>query len=984
MVWYYASSLMTTAISLNPLPTASGAASAAIPPAPASWWSHTWSLLRTAAVDAWSEMGGDRVTAAAAVAAQTLADRVHEHQIRITILGESTCLPLDPSRFEKAKAQIAALTTTDRLYPLQEILGVRKVVAPLAPPEPLAKAAPRAELLAQEKQLIDSISQTLTRIASLSVTHSIIGANLLSFEQLKAIAGSNSPYMTYLATLSWWRKAIAFLILYIFAIPTISLVLEGSSHQPGAIENIKNFLVTASRTPATWHRQVTNLFTYFDDTVYELREIALNFAARSKGETFDVFRHNELQARIKSHHYNHERILHQCVEWIIQVADVHSSIPLVGPLIDKIITSTLRRALIRGDIVGQALSYITNSPGQTHQNPVIYQLLESIASLLSDAHTRVQERRPPKPASIDAVHEIDFTEEELVNQRRAMSRISDLPYANAHSGEQVQALLRDHSSKKDDTSHPRWAAVLSSIEAVAQDGAALLLHLFENPSSYLEMRINLLKKLAGLITIPLEKTTTRAFVDVYARVGDRAMAVIKTAVSQRFDEKYIEATATNPYEYAAQLIAALKREITDVMDGLDLAAKEAFRIEAESHRASLDKVLTHVIRGLAVLNNRMATILERAPKLAPFNDSFGRRLADTILQIVGRLETAFLVVEGAINNLALFERSLNLANKLAMVGDVSAVNRGVFLSLTAEETKRLYEEATTVLQQEDNQKDIVAAATNTISERQAQLVKINDRHLLLINALEKLEHCQACENEADRYGSQATWTALWALQEAPAEQIIAALNAFPPIPEADKVRTARDAEARKNALYIFIESLRKRRALATATLQRELGYLKVRLACCDYQENHNLEITKGILTLRVEEAKRQIAAHEQEIGIARQTLCTIFAHFYASVRQKLALFSEDFKRRTATLERVAAEAKSTLDTLVVPKLDLNIEVTSVPTIPGLAGVLPSRESLYREVIPLAERQVTQAREFIHRSEVLKHIFQRCLASWFDY
>lgn len=873
----------------------------------------------------------------------------------------------------------------------------------------------------EEKKLIEDLSGRLLHLASLQTVNGLIGTQSLSLEEIKKNINSEDPYKSYLSKLPFWRKIIAFLLLYLFINPSIKLVIQGSRSHKGAIENIKNRLATLSQDDKKWRQCVNNLFAFLGDTVFEYADISRRFQqGEAKGQTLAVFREQEREKRIQEHGFDHEQILHGFNAWILETIAVQSGIPLIGPFIDKIINSSLRDLLLKQDFVRQMLSLI-ETPAHVHHSPIAYELLQSIAYLLSRAREDIQrtyQEGHNEPDVNQEAPETTFTQQEQQAHARTLEQIQNLPFANALSLEDIIAIMARRAAKKDDIDGFLWPYAQEQIMSIAEDGASHLLKLFSDPFKATSMRVSLLRKINDLLTNELSEIEPEAFSEVYNRVSNNAMEVITLALEHEFTEKRVKERRDYPYKYAESLVHAMRQETESTMQSLNRALQEAYQITLEGEQKWLEKAAKAFLLsldGIKTLYTRCDRITKNAPHSRPFDAAFLDKLKEQMLAQAAYLEETLDKLKELAIAIPLISKKLQVCEKVRYILSLSHSSNPLD-PLFAGCTKR-----TLMTLQSELGPYISPDLSRTIQE-QIELIE-PEQHIirqakkqvqLLFQAHAVAQECCLIIERSSVFGDSQIIDALWArnydknrlLQEIQKYQNEKRLVEHPFIECLKKTDSIQNFQ---HTLYLYLQRLKADREKALLPLPKKIEALKSCLAYCP-DIPHSLDSSLGEkqlpmiekqLFLAIESQQKTITAATDKINTARENLRTYLNQAMSELQDAVGQKERAFERTYTLLATKTEQLQISMAGITSPKLVLPVEFTfesflvsshlpdwlSTPSIIRQskfyeASSLISRAAITQLALPLAERQVGFGRDFVRNPSVLAHIIQRYMVMFF--
>lgn len=837
-----------------------------------------------------------------------------------------------------------------------------------------------------EKQLLASLSHMLTHITAIQSVNNIIGPHALSLEDTKKFIRTKAPYKEYLNTLSLWRRIIAYLLLYIFIHPAASLVLQGSSTRKGVIEKMRDRLVELSNDTKKCRGLITSLFSVLGDTLYENAQCAKSFSGE---KTFAIFREEELAKRIKEHGYDHAKVLAGFNTWLMEMAAVKSDIPLIGPFIDSIINSNLASALVQQDYISQILSLI-NSPSNTHNSPVAYKLLQSIAYLLKEAHDELKRKYDHSPSGPDVNQKVEatFNPTELKSHESQVDHIPDLAYASASSPQEIADIHQRRLHQLDDVNTAIWPSLLSSIKVVTRDGAALLLSLMVDPERTSHIRIGVMEKIQELLTQPLGEIEPSAYTDVHGLVSANAMSVIKMALEHEFSEESIKERAHYAYKYASILITTMQEEMSLVISELFASSKRAYEVQG-SHlwQDQIAQSINIVMKGIAILKTRLA-LLKNVPAEPPFTNDFLKKIATTMhaqaevfaqsleaLKILSTKHVPFItkLMATCAKTHALLASH---AKSNALAPPFADLNKRTLLNLQGELSCYIEENTLHQIYQELEKIDNAQAAIKQALQREA----------FLQEAEQALTSCLEIVERAAAFGDETIIKDLWSVnydKEALLQRITNFIDSGKLIehPYIEELRNSASIHHLNNTLYLYLTMLAKERARELSFLPPKDSELKRRLAPCAVRYSSDYKsLSRKLIEAKASE-KALITAQSEAIAASRGALFKLYSFVDTTLRSLCESACDELKV-VENLKTKYTELQASMQTLEAPQLPLVVEWTDVLAWPLVSLLGYSREGIKKQVDPMAQRQVCLGRDFLHKPEVLAHITRRFMVNFF--
>lgn len=837
-----------------------------------------------------------------------------------------------------------------------------------------------------EKQLIASLSQMLTHIAAIQSVNNIIGPRSLSLEDTKKFIRTKAPYKEYLQTLSLWRRIIAYLLLYIFIHPAASLVLQGSNTRKGVVEKMRDMFVDLSHDTKKCRGLITSLFSVLGDTIYENAQCAKSFSGE---KSFAIFREEELAQRIKEHGYEHGKVLAGFNAWLMEMAAVKSDIPLIGPFIDSIINSNLASALVQQDYISQILSLI-NSPSNTHNSPVAYKLLQSIAYLLKEAHDELKRKYDTSPLGPDVNQKIEatFNPTELKSHESQLDHITDLAYASASSPQEIAEINERRLRQIDDVNTPIWPSLLSSIKIVTRNGSALLLSLMVDQERTSHIRLGVMEKIRELLTEPLGEIEPSSYTDVHGLVSANAMSVIKMALEHEFSEESIKERAHYAYKYASVLVTTMQEEMSLVITELSLSVKKAYTVQSlDLWQDQITQSINIVMKGIAILKARL-TFLKNVPAEPPFTSDFLTKIASIMhtqaevfaqtlqsLKVLSSKEAPLITKLMAI---CAKTRALlaNHSNSDALAPPFAGLNKRALLNLQGELSFYVEESVLRAIYQEVEKIDNAQAAIKQAMHRDAFL---EAAHQALMSCLEIVERAAV-------YGDETVIKDLWSVnydKEVLIQRITHFIESGKLVehPYVEELKNSPSIHHLNNTLYLYLTMLAKERARELSFLPPKDSELRKRLAPCalSYSSDYK-SLDRKLIDAKAFE-KALVAAKSEEIAASRETLFKL----YTSVDARLRSLFENACDELIVVENLKTrytELQVSMQTLEAPKLPLVVEWTDLLAWPLVSLLGFSREGIKKQVDPMAQRQVCLGRDFLHKPDVLAHITRRFMINFF--
>lgn len=902
-------------------------------------------------------------------------DPAHAH-IVLAQGGEVNVTKVAKARlFDPLSSKVGSLDA--RVQPLYDKLGVTKASSTAAEaPASRVVTAEEIELAQAEKQKIQALSRTLTHIAALSAVNNAIGHKTLSFEELKAFTASPSPYGNYLKTLCWWRRIIAFLILFLFVHPTIKLVLQGSGNNPGAIENIKNRLTEIATNPTKWRHIVNNIFRYLGETINEATAIAEagHFDPDSKKLAWEE--------RNKIHGYDHGKALEGLNNWLIEAAGIKSDVPLIGPLIEKIIKGSLGNILRKQDFVTQILQ-LTSSPDSlsSSHSPFVYQIMHSLSTIINDMHKelKTQYARPQADGRdfVDTGSPFTFSPEERMQHAVAIKTIEKLPFALAMSQEDLQ-------EKKRATESEHWSRVLGGITEIVEEGGALLLKLFEDPLENLKMSNARLETIQGLFSKPFAPVTAQQYSQVYENLGDHVAGTIRTAINHKLDEAELRAAGEHSYTYAAQLVSKLHQETRVLMNSLreKEVAVLVLQKDMADWRHKTAQATAVIEQGIAFLDRRRTIICKEAPEKVPFDERFIGELASQMTKVAKTLEQALQAFEQLAETIipktekaALCQTNLSAlfahANDDLVAYVLSGQSKTSLLAIHA-----LCEDVLGDLPD-------ISTTIDAIDAAKVARMHAGDKKEHLENALASAMRCRGIAAQIRRFGDEASEKALYDLRhDAPAlGRKLDELVASGTLEASEEINRIKTEPIPANRLYRYLVGLKRSREAAGSPLPAAVLQLRNSLSVCEIPYDANFEK----LIIQIEKVMAETEATLQEtaatITSGRQTLLDTFGN----CQKCFTRFQEETRLELASLQEQirlsSLDAEDAITSIRAPAGYI-IEATSVPDLPFLRSFIPPREVLKQQVIPIANNKASELQRFLTLPPITTQLFRRFLTDAF--
>ncbi len=883
-----------------------------------------------------------------------------------------------------AGSKLQSITDPSKLSAIYTNLGLEPpYLGPLSPGEVREETIPLKEaILRKEGALIARLNVTLKDLVSLYTVNRIAGFKKLSLEELKPFLLSENPSRAYLSTLCWWRKALSFLLLYLFILPSTRLIFYGSSQSKGASQNICDALINLATDGKKWRACVNNLFSVTGDAIFEYAAISRRYNVETaSGKTFEVFRQEELEKRLLEHGYDSAEIHRKFNGWLIKTLNIRCDIPLLGPIIDTLIKSCLASSLGKESFPGQLLSLIKDS-GQYSANPAVYQLLNYISYLINQGRELLKTRyeEDNSEPEIDMQDVINFTPHEQQLHLRALENLEELPYAMALSLQQVNLLNTNHHQKLDESQKACWPHVKSTIATVAEDGAVLLLRLFTDATDFAHMRIAILEKILSFLHHQSLEISPEAFTEVHKRVSSNALETISLALEHEFSDRRINERYLLPYKYATKLVVQMQLETSEALDALSANLHLAYSLSPDWQNHVSDSFQL-TIRIASMLNTRLR-YLEQVPKSEPFNKPFFDKLADHLLShavLVEKVlaaiklltETALPHTRPLLITLSNIEDLLNTPLSDSPLSLPFGKRSKKYLLSLEQGLEKL--NSSVLLNQIRSFIEGIELSQSNIRDASSQTDKLQ-------LAIASLNECRALISIISSSGTDAIYQELLALSNEPLIEAIEGYlqkNAIPYDSSVTSLLKMLQENPSKNFssnINECIKNLRGQRLKNERLLkpkQIELVSHLTGLEIADSDNYHSLQETLEI-TLALHEAR--VAQETAAIQSSRARLLDSYRDLHTALNAHLIRSQESLTTTCDELKRDSFLLKQNMNQIIAPSPPRRVEVSTLPFI----GYIPkvsnlSRASIATSVSNVAETQVNLVLDFLSRTDVLAYL-----------
>lgn len=489
------------------------------------------------------------------------------------------------------------------------------------PPEEASRLDPLEELKQLESIEKAKFLTNLTKFASFRFFHETIMGNKPEdcMEYYNRFINSENPNELFYQEYGFLGRLCARVLLPIIQW-IISLVLsnkaENANQKLSGISAVYTLLSDYLSNRENVRSEIKGIFSTANDYLLKLNTIYTDYANGEGGLlTLEEYINSRLAEDLEAAGISKKSIYSGLNEWIVNVINIQTGIPIIGCILDRLISSIMKPVLNKINIVEKSLEQGLSSQ---HSSPaLVYGIKKLLSEKISQLNTQLKEQSDDSTFYQNAAFELTHEEKELLAS--VYDRLLNyLPLEEARE-EDLPALLginnssRPRNASKDKISWFRYITehlgtdwdqeIANNLEGPFKDLFGLFFQEFANQENRIQLWRGILERANSIFNQDRVEYTSDTLAAIHNELMEELSKLTDTLLDRQFDEELRIKHNNKTHEDAATFIQETKQSILNGVDQIQAIQQHLEKIDPETNPANIETHLHSLINQLRGFNS---------------------------------------------------------------------------------------------------------------------------------------------------------------------------------------------------------------------------------------------------------------------------------------------------------------------------------------------------------------------------------------------
>jgi hypothetical protein len=545
-------------------------------------------------------------------------------------------------------------------------------------PEPelaAARPAPSEGLTLEEQKKVDALLAEMTEIenkekvallnnltnfASFRIFHeTILGRPIdgdSSLNHYNQFICSESPNAAFYAQYGFWAGLLARILLPIIQW-IVSLVFSTRSDQITGVWAIKERLTDYLQNPANIRRETGTILQNISEYFQKLHVIYTDFGRGLGGtQPLGQYIRNRLDEDLEISETPRHQLYRDLNNWIVNLIEIKTGTPIIGCLLDDLISSFLAPILNRMRLVESAFETSLGTPS-TPNPAFVYNLQKLVLGQIRELNEKLKnldnDLTVSSQAEDDPERHLSLSNEEKERIQRLYQRlIRILPYQGKAEEEIADVLAAEQNPSTNKSVYERvegrfvnWQEEISeSLEGPLNDLFALLYGEFSKQDSRLKLWTKTLSAANDLFSVENQQAYTPEDLDqISTELKRELMAFTDNLLDRQFKTEARKKTRDERYATVVDGFTTAREQISTQLTRLRTTQAELMQISPSSQPDQANALLHQMHRDLrelfSISYNRLVHCKDQPHLSDAAKNVFAAQTQELRLQMVEMLTT---------------------------------------------------------------------------------------------------------------------------------------------------------------------------------------------------------------------------------------------------------------------------------------------------------------------------------------------------------